>query len=332
MIALEDAPGWDGCAILARNHTYLKPLQAWCELNGIPYFLAADKDTALPLMREREFVKVMDVLRVTRQSLRATNVLQLLTPYLADENWLAFFETAFLHLAVELGDCELSGQAMIDWLYDYARELRHQPRKGLYLGTVHSAKGLEFRHVGLLDSGWSDHVRRINDERRLYYVGMTRAEETLTLCEFVSGNPFSRQLGEFAMQRIFNGTHDVRLEKNYGQLPMNDIDLGYPGRKPRDAIIHAAIADLKPNDTLLLRRDGERFLIIDEQGREVGRTAIAFKPGFHIEHCQVAGIYVRYMQDSDEQYRPSIKVDAWEVVIPRISGSAVSDNSGAIQT
>ena len=332
LIALEDTPGWDGCAVLARNHTYLKPLQAWCELNGIPYFLAADKDTALPLMREREFVKVMDVLRVTRQSLRAINVLQLLTPYLADENWLAFFETAFLHLAVELGDCELSGQAMIDWLYDYARELRHQPRKGLYLGTVHSAKGLEFRHVGLLDSGWSDNVRRINDERRLYYVGMTRAEETLTLCEFVSGNPFSRQLGEFAMQQIFDGVHDMRLEKNYGQLPMNDIDLGYPGRKPHDAGIHAAIADLKPNDPLQLRREGDRFLIIDERGREVGRTAIAFKPGFHIEHCEVAGIYVRYMHDSDEQYRPFIKVDAWEVVIPRISGCSVPASSGASQT
>lgn len=331
LIALEDAPSWDGCAVLARNHAYLKPFQAWCELNGIPYFLAADKNTTLPLMREREFVKVMDVLRATRQSLRATNVLQLVAPYLVDENWMAFFETAFLQLAVELGDCELSGQAMVDWLYDYARELRHQPRKGLYLGTVHSAKGLEFRHVGLLDSGWSDHVRRVNDERRLYYVGMTRAEETLTLCEFVSGNPFSCQLGEFAMQQIFCGTHDVRLEKNYGQLPMNDIDLGYPGRKPRDSNIHAAIADLKQNDPLLLKRDGERFLIIDKQGREVGRTAIAFKPGFNIEHCEVAGIYVRYMQDSDEQYRPSLKVDAWEVVIPRISGSSLAGGSGANQ-
>ena len=124
------------------------------------------------------------------------------------------------------------------------------------------------------------------------------------------------------MQQIFHGTHDVRLEKNYGQLPMNDIDVGYPGRKPPDANIHAAIADLKQNDPLLLKRDGDRFLIIDKQGREVGRTAIAFKPGFNIEHCQVAGIYVRYMQDSDEKYHPSIKVDTWEVVIPRISGSS----------
>lgn len=331
LIELEDGPSWEGCAVLARNRVYLKPLQAWCELNAIPYFLAADKDATLPLMRERGFVKVVDVLRGTKESLRATNVLQLLAPHVVDENWLAFFETAFLHLAVELGDCLLSGQAMIDWLYDYARDLRHQLRKGLYLGTVHSAKGLEFRHVGLLDSGWSDNVRRINDERRLYYVGMTRAEETLTLCEFVSGNPFSRQLGEFAMQQIFHGTHDVRLEKNYGQLPMNDIDVGYPGRKPHDANIHAAIADLKQNDPLLLKRDGDRFLIIDKQGREVGRTAIAFKPGFNIEHCQVAGIYVRYMQDSDEKYHPSIKVDTWEVVIPRISGSSHLAGSSAGQ-
>lgn len=44
--------------------------------------------------------------------------------------------------------------------------------------TAHGAKGLEFRHVIVMDCAdwrWSG-----EDERRLLYVAMTRAKETLT--------------------------------------------------------------------------------------------------------------------------------------------------------
>lgn len=59
--------------------------------------------------------------------------------------------------------------------------------------TLHSAKGLEFDHVFLtgLEEGTFPHSRSKNDsegleeERRLCYVGMTRAKETLTLTRAV---------------------------------------------------------------------------------------------------------------------------------------------------
>lgn len=61
------------------------------------------------------------------------------------------------------------------------------------LSTLHSAKGLEFRHVFVVGAEETlfPHVRVMNDddssggleeERRLAYVGFTRAKETLTLC------------------------------------------------------------------------------------------------------------------------------------------------------
>jgi DNA helicase-2/ATP-dependent DNA helicase PcrA len=61
------------------------------------------------------------------------------------------------------------------------------------LMTLHSAKGLEFDHVFLtgMEEGVFPHSRSQNDteeleeERRLCYVGMTRAKETLTLTRAV---------------------------------------------------------------------------------------------------------------------------------------------------
>jgi DNA helicase-2/ATP-dependent DNA helicase PcrA len=66
--------------------------------------------------------------------------------------------------------------------------------------TVHSAKGLEFKNVfvvgleeNLFPSGRIyDNPRELEEERRLFYVAVTRAEENLTL--------------SFAKNRFLNGT------------------------------------------------------------------------------------------------------------------------------
>ena len=66
-------------------------------------------------------------------------------------------------------------------------------RASVTLLTLHTAKGLEFDHVFLtgLEEGTFPHNRSLNDteeleeERRLCYVGMTRAKDTLTLTRAV---------------------------------------------------------------------------------------------------------------------------------------------------
>lgn len=319
---LEGRDDWQGVAVLARSHRYLWPVQALCERNGIPYFLAADKQNGLPLTRQRPFVRLVAHLRaLSVPSLAASALAQHASQLTADPVWRDFFATALEQLGSEYGDCLLAPGTVIDWLYDYAREIRQQPRPGLFLGTVHSAKGLEFRHVAVLDGSWEASAEQLEEARRLYYVGMTRAEETLTLCDFEPGNAFVATLGASTQPRRFEGDHDAALGVQYQLLTLGDVDIGFAGRQPPGSWVHEAISRLEPGDPLELRADGDRYALLDLRGNMVGRTAKAFKLALEPQRCEVFGIVVRYKEETEPAYMDAVKCEQWEVVVPRLRGS-----------
>lgn len=312
---------WQSCAVLARSHRYLWPVQALCERMAIPYFLAADKQSALPLTRLRPFVHLVAHLRAKVESTLATSAL----PKIADDQvrdpvWRAFFNTAFEQLVGEYGDCQLAPRTVVDWLYDYAREMRQQTRPGLFLGTVHAAKGLEFRHVVLLDGNWDGSAGHQDETRRLYYVGMTRAEETLTLCGFEPGNSFVSSLGDNVQHQRFEGAHDTALDVQYQVLSLGEVDIGFAGRQLESAPVHGAISKLEPGDPLELRPDGERYAFFDVRGNKVGRTAKSFRLAFPSPKCEVVGIVTRYKEETEAAFMDAVRCEQWEVVVPRLYG------------
>lgn len=85
-----------------------------------------------------------------------------------------------------------SYDAWFEHMEDYARELKemHQRQKqnveSVALATLHSAKGLEYSHVYIIDvnEGIMPYKKavldqEIEEERRMFYVGMTRAKKDL---------------------------------------------------------------------------------------------------------------------------------------------------------
>ena len=78
---------------------------------------------------------------------------------------------------------------------------QYEGKQGVTLITLHSTKGLEFDHVFLtgMEEGICPHTRSINEdkaieeERRLVYVGMTRARKSLTLTRAVYRRVFGNE-------------------------------------------------------------------------------------------------------------------------------------------
>jgi DNA helicase II / ATP-dependent DNA helicase PcrA len=104
----------------------------------------------------------------------------------------------------------------------------YEGKPGVTLITLHSTKGLEFDHVFLtgMEEGICPHSRSINEEkgieeeRRLVYVGMTRARTTLTLTRAVYRRGFGneQQMGASSPSRFLSEIPSELVETARGSM------------------------------------------------------------------------------------------------------------------
>jgi len=128
-------------------------------------------------------------------------------------------------LARAVAESQEAGESFTDFL-DAAALVSdadaYEDKPGVTLITLHSTKGLEFDHVFLtgLEDGICPHSRSINEdkgieeERRLVYVGMTRARNSLTLTRAV-------------YRRIFGNEQQMRASlpsRFLGEIPTELVD------------------------------------------------------------------------------------------------------------
>ena len=105
--------------------------------------------------------------------------------------WIELFREGINENVLETGGAETPVDYFVEWLAEWGREV-HRKQRGLLLLPTHRAKGLELDHVVVLDGGWNrvGQAEEIDAPRRLYYVAMTRANQTLTLARLPGTNPF----------------------------------------------------------------------------------------------------------------------------------------------
>ncbi len=324
-------------AVLARTHRTLLPLRALCEDQGLRCELLTRESarSQLALMQSREGWRVARLLRARRARRVSLPALRRLlarwsrpapdNPYWAD-------------LAAALAEFELSSGAgllpaaeLLDALYEAADDTRRGGHpQALKLMTAHGAKGLEFSHVIVMDCAdwrWSG-----DDERRLLYVAMTRARQTLTLMRAEGGrNPWLVDLGTVDgvadLLPARRPGHRPELDRQRLTLGPADVDIGFAGRHGPQHPVHAGIAALAPGDAVMLHGRELR----SASGRTVGRLAgkAAPDPATALPGQvagKVTGILVRCREQSPPEYLANVRSPQWEVVLAEL----VRDDPGAV--
>ena len=195
------------------------------------------------------------------------------------------------------------------------------------LVTAHGAKGLEFDHVAVLDGGWDRRDPREDPDapHRLYYVAMTRARQTLALARFDRPHRLQDALRDHPSVTwrppTAQPTAPPALRHRHVRASLEDVDLGFAGRRSERDPIHRAIAALSPGDPLKMRIAGQgRWQLLNEAGTVVGHLAKSFRPpdGMRCRASTVLAVVGWSREASEPQYRDTIECDAWEGVVPEL--------------
>ena len=342
------SPNWDWstCAVIAREWKYLDPVQAFCEVHHIPVQMGNEEIPSFWHLREtRKFVEWLRG-RDTRlvEGADLSNWVDAHPP----GPWIELLRQALDEHTLETGGAEVPVDHFIEWLAEWGRDIRRRQR-GLLLLTAHRAKGLEFDHIAVLDGGWSK-VDRDEDPdapRRLYYVAMTRARQTLALVRFQGSRPAGGTRPNFVMESeppVYGRLHSLpytfpnngsvlhrtsgdsqpetlELARQYRRPSLREVNLGFAGRYYTNHPVHRAIAALSPGDPIEARiaKTGS-WELLDQSGMVVGRLAQAFEPpsGMRCKSATVFAVVDWSREASESQYRDHAKCDAWEVVVPEL--------------
>jgi len=226
---------------------------------------------------------LLDSLRSAAQELRVPELLQavydrtgMIAAYEAErtieargriENLEAFVDGAHEYER-EAEDPTLSGFLQEISLYSDQDALTGESR--VTLMTIHNAKGLEFRAVFLVGleeeifpSGRSIEEQGIEEERRLFYVGLTRAQERLTLTHASSRLLWGRTTSNLP-SRFIDELPDRHVERERLR-PSSWRSYGTPAQT-RDVQPKRDVPDLSTGDSVRHGTLGEGVIVQIEPG------------------------------------------------------------------
>ena len=343
LAALDPDWRWSRCAIIARNWADLDPARSACMVHGIPVQSAREELSSF--WRARETQRFLSTLEASDSAAIEAQEIRRYRADTGEDPWADLLAQALDELLLEEGHAAVLPIAFVrNWLGEWSKEIRRR-QQGLLLTSAHRAKGLEFDHVVILDGRWraESDAEDPDTPRRLYYVSMTRARETLALVQLddagqphVRDRPLAARRDERAATLLQPLRHDPsvleravprpdlsdrRLDVSITECTMGDVVLSFAGWRPAGSKVHRAISALTPGDRLSLLHEEGQWKVLDDEGSEVGRMARkwAVRNGMSIDSAVVQGIYTRWAKDEqDKERKQRLRSETWEVVVPQL--------------
>ncbi|RLA25380.1 MAG: RecQ family ATP-dependent DNA helicase, partial [Gammaproteobacteria bacterium] len=322
MRQLDNSLDYAQCAVLSTEWRLLNPVRACLEAAGIPLSLALAKNSQPPPFRIRENLVLLNAIKDSPQALcTASDWLDYIQQKPENIGWQQL-KKLLENWQIETDNAQTSKQYLLEYLYESLAEQRRDSRlgNGVFLSTIHSVKGMEFSHVFILDGGWS--TPATEEQRRLFYVAMTRAKETLCLLKRQElQNPYLEKLeGDFLLSRKTDGIAmpSVSIEnKQYAILGLADFDLSYAGGCAEQAPIHQTLANLEIGSEVSIHNLNSKIVV--QKGKQI-IAVLSQKAQQHwqqqytqIQSAHIIAMITRYKTDSAEQYQSRCKVEQWEV-------------------
>ncbi len=326
---LDSRLDWSQCAVLAKEWRLLDPVRTLLERHDIPVSIMLPADKQPPLSRIRENADLLDAIKQSPEPLsKASDWLRYLDDSYGSEPgniWLNQLKAMLQDWQDETDDGAVPKQQTLEFLYEVLAEQRRERRlgQGVFLSTVHSVKGMEFSHLAILDGGWTTPAGE--EQRRLFYVAMTRAKETLCLMQRQDQrNPFLTEItgAPLLSRTVSPSLQSHALAKQYVILGMKDVDLSYAGRFAASDPIHRHLAGLNTGSRLSMEH-GNGKVVLKDQGRVVAalskQAAQLWTAKIDaIESVTVLAMIRRYRDDSEESYQSRCKVEQWELPLVEV--------------
>ena len=333
---------WDRCAVIARNWRDLDYVGSVCRARGIPYQVGNEELGSF--WRARETQVFLKALETTGPTVEVEH-LKTLRASESKNPWDQLLSQAMDELLLEEKDASvLSANYVKNWVGEWSHEIRRR-QTGLLLTTAHSAKGLEFDHVAILDGRWNETSAGEDADApvRLFYVSMTRAKQTLLLLSLKDPEQtddrdellvaYASQRSEVLFKPLLGAASVLRRDAldidlsseefadRFMTCTMGDVWIDFAGRQAPDSAVHRAISELNFGDELSMVGANGRWELRDRAGRRVGRMAQNWRDATdaNVYGASVYGIFTRWASDvKDETYADRLRADSWEVVVPQL--------------
>jgi ATP-dependent DNA helicase RecQ len=326
-------------AVLGRVRDDLVIIRAALEELHLPVDWRADDEIVVSPFKIRECVRWLEHLDNRRhETWTSKQVLAELDSLRGERplhRWWHLLREIRHEWAAEAGEAEAPVSLIRDFFGEalMERKRHHRMGDGVVLTTAHKAKGLEFCHVFVADGGWSAprETAKLEEERRVFYVSLTRAKETLTiLARSDSQNPFTAELsGRWLLDRTPNpggslDTNEAWCARRYAVLHPTELFLSYAAEHDNDAPVTRALAAADVGAGVRFVEQGRQvFVLCQQSATALGRLSAAGRDAWRprleqIQSARVIGMCVRTADEGEADTKYASKVKRWEIPIVEV--------------